>query len=223
MHPSDLFNEFKKRELASTDLEIARLIGLTRSRVSQMRAGTSNLSARQVATFLQKAEARGRSKAFSQPIWPIVEMYPIERITSRRDCQWELLPTGKTHSRNRSIREHLENEQGVYILYDSLGCAIYAGKTERQNIWKEMTNAFNRERSNHQAFLVAHPMNGSGFSPAWEIPRHPKKRVVYLYDTAHYFSAYAAEPELIPALEALLVRAFCNSLSNKKMERFKSD
>ena len=106
------------------------------------------------------------------------------------------------------------------MLYDSQGCAIYAGKTETQGIWKEMTSAFNRERSNHQAFFVSHPTTGKTFFTASERPKQPKKRVVHLHDTAHFFSAYKVVPELISKLEALVVRAFCNSLSNKKMERF---
>ncbi|MGC9129250.1 MAG: hypothetical protein ACP5GA_11060, partial [Acidithiobacillus sp.] len=95
------------------------------------------------------------------------------------------------------------------------------GKTESQNIWKEMTNAFNRERSNHQVFLVNHPSTGESFLPAHENLLQPKKQTVRLYQTAVFFSAYEISQPLIPKLEALLVRAFCNTLSNKKMEKFK--
>ncbi|HEX5339104.1 MAG TPA: hypothetical protein VFW53_11765, partial [Gallionella sp.] len=116
--------------------------------------------------------------------------------------------------------QYLESAKGIYVFFDSIGNAIYVGKTERQNIWKEMTSAFNRERSNHQTFVVAHPTTGTSFSPAWESPKQPKKRVAYLYNTASYFSAYEVVPGLTPKLEALLVRVFCNSLSNKKMEKF---
>ena len=220
MHPSELFDELKQRNDLGSDTELANLIGLTSARISQMRSRDNNLSARQLATYIQKAEDRGRRLALVDPIRPIVEMYPINAVSSKQDAKWELLPTSKANPRNRAIRELLEGTKGLYVLYDSQACAIYAGKTEKQNIWKEMTSAFNRERSNHQAFFVAHPANGSTFSPAWETPRQPQKRVVYLYDTAHYFSAYEVAPALIPKLEALVVRAFCNSLSNKNMERF---
>lgn len=220
MHPSELFDELKKRNGLSSDTGLAELIGLTTARISQMRTRNSNLTARQLASYIQKAEDRGRRLALADAIRPIVEMYPIQAVPSKQDAKWELLPTDKAHLRNQAIRSLLEAAQGIYLLYDSQGCAIYAGKTEKQNIWKEMTSAFNRERSNHQAFFIPHPANGSTFSPAWETPRQPKKMVVHLYDTAHYFSAYEVTQSLIPKLEALVVRAFCNSLSNKKMEKF---
>jgi hypothetical protein len=220
MHPSELFDELKQRNFLGSDADLAKLIGLTSARISQMRSRNINLSVRQLASYIKKAEDRGRRLALVDPIRPVVEMYPINAVSSKQVAKWELLPTGKANPKNQAIRKLLESSQGLYLLYDSQGRAIYAGKTEKQNIWKEMTSAFNRERSNHQAFFVAHPTNGSTFSPAWETPRHPQKKVVYLYDTAHYFSAYEVVPELIPKLEALVVRAFCNSLSNKKMERF---
>lgn len=220
MLPSELFDELKQSKGIDSDAELARLIGITSARISQLRNRNVNLNARQLATYITKAEDHGRRLALTDPILPIVEMYPINAVSSKQNAKWELLPTGTENPKNQAIRKLLEENQGLYLLYDSQGCAIYAGKTEKQNIWKEMTSAFNRERSSHRAFFVAHPVNGSTFSPAWEIPRQPQKQVVYLYDTAHYFSAYKVVPALIPKLEALVVRAFCNSLSNKKMERF---
>jgi hypothetical protein len=220
MHPAELFDELKQRNDLRSDSALARLIGLTPARISQMRSRKHDLTVRQLAGYIRNAEERGRRLAFSDPIRPIVEMYPIEAILSKQEAKWEPLPTGKKNPRNQALRECLEAAQGLYMLYDSQGCAIYAGKTERLGIWKEMTNAFNRERSNHQAFLVHHPTTGSSFSPAWKSPRQPQKRIVYLHDTAHYFSAYEVVPALIPNLEALVIRAFCNSLSNKKMEKF---
>jgi hypothetical protein len=218
MYPSELFDQLKKRNKTTSDSGIARLIGLTPARISQMRSRKSDLTPRQLASYIGKAEERGRKLALSDPIRPIVEMYALDAVGSKQDAKWELLPTSKTNSRNQILREHLEKAKGIYLFFDSLGRAIYAGKTAKQNIWKEMTNAFNRERSNHQAFFVSHPKTGTSFSP--DKQRQPTKRVVYLYDTAVYFSAYEVSPLLIPKLEALLVRSFCNTLSNKKMERF---
>jgi transcriptional regulator with XRE-family HTH domain len=220
VHPSQLFDELRKRNGFSSDSEVAKLLGLTSARVSQMRTGKHILTARQLASYLEKSHELGYKEAFVQPISPIVEMYPIQAVLSKQDAKWEPLPTTKSHPRNQSIRKHLEESKGIYVFFDSLGCAIYVGKTEKQNIWKEMTNAFNRERSNHQTFVVAHPTTGTTFSPAWEKPRQPQKRVAYLYNTATYFSAYDVAAGLTPTLEALLVRVFCNSLSNKKMEKF---
>lgn len=220
MHPSELFDEIKKQYGFTSDSEIAALLGLTASRISQLKTRTGNLTARQVNSFIQKAAENAYSEAVGDAIKPVVEMYKIERIESKQDINWELLPTGPTKTRNVAIRKYLEGSKGIYVFFDSLGCAIYVGKTERQNIWKEMTNAFNRTRSNHAAFLVDHPITGQAFSPAYETSRQPRKKQVYLFDTAHYFSAYEVKPGLIPKLEALLVRCFCNTLTNKKMEKF---
>jgi DNA-binding transcriptional regulator YdaS (Cro superfamily) len=220
MHPSALFEELKKQHDLSSGSDIARLIGLTPARISQMQTRQKNLSARQIASYIAKAAERGNREALLDPIRPIVEMYPLGAVESKQGAKWELLATSKADKRNQLLKQHLVAAKGVYLFYDSLGRAIYAGKTESQNIWKEMTSAFNRERSNHQAFLVSHPSTGESFSPAHEKQRQPRKRVVYLYDTAVYFSAYEVSPLLIPKLEALLVRAFCNTLSNKKMEKF---
>lgn len=220
MHPSDLFDELKHRHDLKSDSDVARLIGLTPARVSQMRVRKVQISARQIASYLEKAHANGHREAMEYPIAPIVEMYPVAAVLSKQEKKWEPLPTGKSNIRNREIRKHLEEAAGIYVLFDSLGCPIYVGKTERQNLWKEMTNAFNRERSNHQTFIVPHPTTGVSFTPAWESPRQPVKRTAFLYNTAYFFSAYEVSPALIPQLEALLVRIFCNTLSNKKMEKF---
>lgn len=220
MHPVELFNEVKKQYKLKSDLDVAEVLGLTSGRISQLRSGAKQLSVRQVTSFLLKAAENARKTAFVNAIRPSVEMYRIDVVSSRQDAKWELLPTNKRDTRNHALRKHLESIKGVYLFYDSQGRAIYAGKTEKQNIWKEMTHAFNRERSNHQAFFVSHPSTGQSFSPAWETPRQPRKQQVYLHDTAHYFSAYEVNGNLIPKLEAFIVRAFCNTLSNKKMETF---
>jgi hypothetical protein len=220
MRPGEFFDQFLWRNDLCSDAELANLIGLTPGRISQMRTDKRNLTARQLVSYIKKAEDRGRRSAYADPIRPIVEMYPIEAVLSKQAAKWELFATGKKNPRNNELRKLLEAAQGLYMLYDSQGCAIYAGKTAKLGIWKEMTNAFNRERTNHQAFFVDHPTTGSSFSPAWKKSRQPVRRIVYLHDTAHYFSAFEVAPELIPNLEALLIRAFCNSLSNKKMEKF---
>jgi len=219
MHPTELFEELKKHYGVTSDADISIILGLTSGRISQLRTRPGNLTARQIVSFIQKAAANERSAVLSNGIKPIVELYPIKRISSKRDVKWESLPTGPDNPRNRKMRSHLESVQGIYIFYDSQGCAIYAGKTERQNIWKEMTNAYNRERSNHNAVLVDHTGKGEDLTPAWQWLKQPRKTQVYLYDTSLYFSAYEVAVELIPKLEAFVVRAFCNSLSNKKMEK----
>lgn len=215
MLPHEFLDELKDQNNIRSDSDLSDFLNISPGRVSQLRSMRHDLNAKQACNLLSSAI----DSALENAIRPIVEMYPIERTASKHDMKWELLPT-KNNDRNNAIRKYLERTQGIYILYDSLRCAIYTGKTVERNIWSEMTNAFNRERSHHKSFIINHPTTGSKFSPARDQPRQPVERVVYLYDTALYFSAYEIAPSLISKLEALLVRAFCNSLSNKKMEKF---
>ena len=90
MHPSELLDELTEKNGLHSDRELARLIGLTPSRISQMRSRTTALTARQVASYIRKAEERGRSLAFCEPIRPIVEFFPIEVVPSRQDAKCEL-------------------------------------------------------------------------------------------------------------------------------------
>ena len=217
MHPSDLFDLIKRRNKLSSDSALAAFMGLTPARINQMRTSASNLTPRQIAGYIERAKAVGANDALSEPIRPLVEMYPIEATLSKQEKKWELLPTGKAHQLNRQLRDVLSKAQGLYMLYDSQLDVIYAGKTLKAGIWKEMTLAFNRTRAG--PFRIDHPTTGT-FSPAWETKRQPKKRPIHIYDTAHFFSAYEVKQGLISNMEALVIRAFCNSLSNVKMEKF---
>lgn len=220
MLATDFFTELRARHGFTSDAQVARLLGLTSGRVSQMRNRDHELTPRQMVSYIERAQRSAEVAAIADAVRPLVEMYPLEPVASRGQAKWELLPTSRVHSRFIAMREALENVRGVYVFFDSNGRAVYVGKTERQNLWKEMTSAYNRERQSHQAFFVQHPTTGKTFSPAWQTPRQPRKRLVRLHEVAHYFSAYEVAAELIPSLEALLVRTFCNTLSNKKMERF---
>ena len=220
MHPNDLFDELKKNHGLTSNVEIGGLLGLTPSRISQMSSSDRDLTARQVASYLSKAESYGAKQAFRGAIRPIVEMYEVSVTASKQDAKQEIIPTDNGNQFNKDLRKILEGVKGIYIFYDSLGCPIYVGKTERQNLWREMNNAFNRHRTSLQAFMVDRPKKGEIFQPAWEKPKQLKKKVVTLHATASYFSAYEVQDSLISTLEAMLVRSFCNSLSNKKMENF---
>ena len=82
-----------------------------------------------------------------------------------------------------------------------------------------MTNAFNRERSNHQTFIVQHPTTEAIFASVGSTTSAGQAHSL-LGTTPPFFSAYKVAPELIPKLEARLSESFANTLSNKKMEKF---
>ena len=180
-----------------------------------------NISTRQVATLVKRSSRLAEKKAVKSSIRPIVEFYPIDKSESQQSVRWEILPSDSVeYPLQYELRTYLEKLQGIYFFYDSGGRIIYTGKTEAQSLWKEMNSAFNRERQAHKVFKVKHPTNVDSFKPAWEKLRQPRSRVVYLYQTAKFFSVYEAAPGLIGNLEAMIIRAFCNDVSNVKMEKF---
>lgn len=160
-------------------------------------------------------------RAVKNAVRPIVELCAIEKITSRQEANWEIIPSTKAkYPRQYELRQYLEGAKGIYFFYDSGGKILYTGKTEKQTLWKEMNNAFNRERQAHKVYQVDHPKRGTSFIPAWKKIRQPRSRVVCLHDSAKYFSVYEVSPQLIANLEAMIIRAFCNDVSNVKMEKY---
>ncbi|MGH8050531.1 MAG: hypothetical protein ACREPB_07735 [Arenimonas sp.] len=221
MKYNDLLDEYKKRsKLLQNDAFLAKRLGVTSARISQMRASKANLTTKQVVALSDKLSKQSVAQALRESILPITEHYPIDRADSKHGANWEILPTSqKLNPRNFKIRKLLEQHQGIYFFYDSQGKVLYNGKTEKQGLWKEINNAYNRVRDSHKVFRVKHLINGTDFLPAWQKPRQPVKRSVYFHEVASFFSAYKVAPELIPFIEALIVRSVCNDLSNVRMEK----
>lgn len=158
-------------------------------------------------------------------ITPIVEYFKIEQTPTKREASLQVMSKfvgGKENSYRTSVIELLEKSKGIYLFYDSRGSAIYCGKTERQNLWKEINNAYNRNRKDLQTIYRAnHPTKNVQYRSYDERERVISQQNVDLADLSSYFSAYIVEPaEIIPSMEALIVRAFANNLLNKKVEKF---
>lgn len=154
------------------------------------------------------------SRVSPHEIRPIVEFYPLKPV--KRSVKWQILdPTSK---RTASIRSELRSAHGLYIFYNSQGRAIYLGKTYQRTLWREIDNAFNRKREAQTIWKVRHPRIGETFKPAYKKKRRIKKRQVYLHEIASFISIYEVGDSLISNLEALLMRAFPNELTNARME-----
>lgn len=89
----------------------------------------------------------------------------------------------------------MEKYRGIYIFFDSRGRAIYVGKTEKQKLWKEIKDAFNRSRGDFQKIRRV---------------KQPIRKQVYRN----------SNEKARQIVEALLVRCAANDLLNKRMERF---
>ena len=70
---------------------------------------------------------------------------------------------------------------------------------------------------------VKHPKTGDSFRPAYDQRRPIRRRKVLLHEIAAYVSAYEVGDDLIDNLEALLMRAFPNELTNARMEMIQYD
>jgi hypothetical protein len=219
MDTQSLLNKLKKKFDLDTDRELAEKTGINLTTINSWN-NKGTLTETMVANLLCKAVETGGEIALKNGIQPIVEFYPINHTPSKRGAKWEILSSDEENSYEIQMKKELKANSGIYLFYSSTGHVIYAGKAQKSTLWKEMNDAFNRERSAQTAFLVDHPT--TEFKPAYEKLRDIKERNVCLCDIAYYFSAYYTHDALISNLEAFLIRALANDLTNSKMEKIKS-
>jgi len=206
-----------------TDSVLAQAIGVTQPQLANYRG--KELTARQVVNLIEKYSKSREQELLDAAIIPIVEFLHIDPELSKREANWEIFRTrddgGSEHPYLAGLRGALEEKHGIYVFYDSRGRAIYAGKAQKLNLWKEMNNAFNRDRGEVQNIKrVSHPQSKVKYKRSGEQLRQIEKQTVPLHDLASYCSAYEVPDLLIGKLEALIVRAFANDLLNVRMEKF---
>jgi DNA-binding transcriptional regulator YdaS (Cro superfamily) len=214
-----LLTKLKKKFAVSSDQELADVTGISSQTINQWLKRETSLSETIVTNLIYKAVEQGKRTEVQQSIQPIVEFFPIECTESNRGARWKILPTDSDNPYYAQVISNLSESNGIYLFYNSTGHVIYAGKTLRQGLWKEMNDAFNRDRAAQSAFLVEHSMTGN-FQPAYEKSRQLRQQSVCLYDIASYFSAYCVHDALVSNLEAFLIRALPNDLTNSKIENF---
>lgn len=162
-----------------------------------------------------------RTRISPHAIRPIVEFYPLTRTATNQNIRWNILD--RKAPRMKQIQLELRTAHGVYVFYNSQCKAIYVGKANKLNLWRELKNAFNRKRDAQIIWNVKHPRTGKTFKPAYVKKRSIKKRQVYLHEIASFISVYEVGDKLIDNLEAMLIRTFPNELSNAKMQSIKYD
>ncbi|MBV7460485.1 MULTISPECIES: hypothetical protein [unclassified Acidovorax] len=223
INAGDLFRHLEKKLQSQTDVELAQALGMRKIQMQAWRSEGKELSALQVANIVSKATEHTKQHIHRTAIRAIVEFFPITPTpTKTGGNQLRVFDAAADKGRYSTELQKVLNatKAGIYIFYDTRGRALYAGQTKKQNIWKEMNLAFNRDRSTQVMTLVKHPINNVEFKPAHQYVRQPHDRMLRLHDLAAYFSAYEIIPEMVDDIEALLVRAFPNDLLNFKMERF---
>ncbi len=215
-----LIYALRKKFNAKNSTELAKKLGLTlQTIINWQKREDIHLSA--IVNAWEKSHKTAISEALHNTIKPIVEFYAINRCKSKQNAKFELFETNKSETKYLTgLREILSKSHGVYIFYDSSGQALYAGKAQKQPLWKEMNLAFNRDRAVQKIKLTKHPARNQAFKMGSDQIRQPKETQLDLSKLAYYFSAYAVGDKMIGDLEALLVRGFANDLLNKKMEKF---
>jgi len=192
-HPSYIAVEKVEQVFSPKDnSDLGRMLGLHPSRISQCRCGKGF----PVRTILKK---------FKQSIF---EIEPIMEL--------EIIPVDPKGLRDvkllkKKFIDKLKQSNGVYIFYDSLGKAIYIGKTKRignEHLFGEIKNAWDRQRDYQQRIRTkkSHSFTYQSYK---------------LKNASHYISAYAISDVHISLIEALLTRILPNNLTNKKIESLK--
>jgi hypothetical protein len=220
---SQLIKYIEKKIGAASNQQLAAIFDTSPAVVSSWRNSATRLTPLRVANIILKSQAAAKADVHENAIRAIVEFFPIYSVAvGRLEKQQAVFTTGEGAGKqlNGLKKELVAAKSGLYIFYDSRGKALYAGQTQKQNIWKEMNLAFNRDRSAQVLTLVKHPERNVDFRPANSKVRQPTDTTLRLYDLAAYFSAYEVIPEMVDNLEALLVRAFPNDLLNYRMEKF---
>lgn len=201
-----------------TDVELSNVSGISIATINKWKSGSAEITPRQIGNLVEKARKREAELSIISSIQPIVEYYTIYHTESRQGSNWEIIQSN--NGRGSKIKDDLKKSHGIYIFYNSQCEAIYLGKAKKQNLWKEMNLAFNRNRDSQFVWTVIHPEKGQDFIPAHQKLRQLQKTKVFLCDIASYFSAYNVALNLIDNLEALLIRGFANDLANVRMEKF---
>lgn len=216
MKGAALITSLKKKFRVTTDAALAKHLGVSIPAI-QLWKNRKAVTPRQVASLVHKCSFQ------SNIIRPVVEFYPIQKHEPKQGGAWQLFgvvgPNGEDHPYRAGLKAELVEHHGVYVFFDSRGQVIYAGKARRQNLWKELNLAFNRDRGEVQSiYRVGHPTNRVAYQRK---PRQIVSQPVALRELAAYVSAYQVPDAMINDLESMLVRSFANDLLNVRMEKFK--
>ena len=217
---SELIDGLRRELGCRRDSELEQTLGVSAGRVSQVRS-KSSIGAKYASSLIAKICDERVAATFRNAIIPVVEFYPIERSSSSQEASY--IPFDATTDSGVGLRKALTSSAGrkvcgVYAFYNSQGEIIYFGKTEKQNLFQEIKNAYNRQMRNCNIYRVRHP-SGKYKPTGGGTIRQIQRENVYLYQVSEYFSAYDVRPELVGAVESLVIRLTPNDLINARIEK----
>ena len=163
MKGGDVIATLKRKFKTTTDDALGKKLGITVQAIHNWK-NRSSVTARQIASLVNAAIKSGGLSLAADSIRPIVEFFPIEKCESKQGAKYELFSVSDKHPYRSGVRSELTEQRDIYVFFDSRGQAIYVGKARQQNLWKEMNNAFNRDRGEVQKIKRVH---------------HPTRKVEY--------------------------------------------
>ncbi len=196
----------------SNDSDLAAHIGGTSTGIWQLNR-KRKVTPLQIAGLVKRAVHSSGKNIYK----PIVEFHHVERYKKYKNRK-RFQPLNAGDKKYAKLVEALRDARGIYFFYDSSGRVIYVGRTEKQDLWSEMTNAFNRGNIRNQIYLTGHPKKRMGKKSSNQKKRRLVRKNVKLHDSAHYFSAYNVRQEFIKVMEQMIIRAVPNNLVNTRIE-----
>ena len=150
MKSAELLRHLTRKLGDISDIKLAAMLDIGPRTLTHWRKEDTLLTPLKVANVIDRAHRAATSKVHADALTPIVEFFPIDCVrVGRTKHRLEVFDTTSAAGRHYlGLQEMLLNaKSGIYIFYDSRGKALFAGQTKKQNIWKEMNHAFNRDRS----------------------------------------------------------------------------
>ncbi len=176
--------------------------GLTTPTEQNWRNGSTKPQQNKLNAMMKKIDSyynkknENASKNLIKTIFSFEKIYPekVEKTVWRIHKQ-------KDGSELKEIKEKLTGIVGVYLLYDSSGRLVYVGKTEKQDMYSEITQ---RLRTKEIKLILT----------------NQKRQSVLLGEIINYFTCYEiSDKNIIGQIEAILIGSDPNTFSNIKMEK----
>ena len=204
-----IIGALKKKFATSNDSKLAAHIGGTSNAIGMLKR-KRKVTPLQIAGLVERAVNSSGKTIYKR----IVEFHHVERHKIAKRFQ----PLNAGDKKYTKLVKAVRDARGIYFFYDSSERVIYVGKTEKQNLWSEMINAFNRGNIRNQIYLTGHPKKRMGKKSSNQKKRRLVRKNVKLHDSAHYFSAYDVRQEFIKVMEQMIIRAMPNNLVNTRIE-----
>jgi transcriptional regulator with XRE-family HTH domain len=188
-----ILDSYKELHSLTTHKDIANSLETTRENVAQWSSGNTQITQQTIQKILKQA--------VPIRITTLLEMEKVDPLKPNK--KWYFFGDSSNKKREKIINQ-IKNKRGVYFYFDSTGRLTYAGKADKTPLDKEVEGRLSQQTKSGR-ILYGEKMK--------------KKVVLDQGEIARYISAYEVSPrELIPLVEALIIRITANSQYNKKLE-----